>query len=117
RDWSSDVCSSDLSYEHPGDNEPVDAGIHHQLVCHIEMTRGLVHEQNAWRSIERARQHDALLLPAAQAVTHVAHMGVVLHGHLHDLVVDACHSRAFDDALEIHVRIETRDVVRDGACE
>ena len=55
--------------------------VHLPLALDVERARRLVEEQDLRPLVQRARQQDALLLPARQARAHVADERVVAHRH------------------------------------
>ena len=68
-------------------------------------------------AIERARQHDALHLPARKRAAHIAHQRLVAHRHAQDLFVDGGELRHLLDPLRVGRRAEAGDVLGDRAGE
>src|SRR5580704_8963534 len=76
-----------VRHDHARDWEAADGLVDCPLVLLVEMAGGLIEQQDARRAIERARQHDALHLPARERTAHIAYQRLVAHRHVHDLVV------------------------------
>src|SRR5919201_3392490 len=70
--------------------DPLHVLLDHPLAFVIEGARCLVEDQDAGIGDERARDGDALTLPAGQAATALADDGVIALGQLQNEVVRAC---------------------------
>ena len=79
------------------------------------MAGGLVEQQDAGCAVERARQHDALHLPARERAAHVADQRLVAHRHPHDLFVDGGKPRHLLNSAPDRRRAEAGDVLGDRA--
>src|SRR3546814_14693781 len=63
----------------------------------------------------RAGEEDALTLPARQRRAHVADEAVITHRQPRDIIVHAGKAGAAQHLIEIELRIEERDILRDRA--
>src|SRR5437660_247429 len=83
------------------------AGVPVKVGARVERARRLVEDQDRRVAQDRARDRDALLLAAGEAVAALADHGVIAVGQARDQVVDARRARGL---LELRVaRVGTRE--------
>ena len=91
--------------------EPVERLLHESLRLVVERARRLVEHEDRRVAQHRARDRDALLLAAGEAVAALADDGVVALGQRRDHVMDARRLRRGLDLLVGRVRLREAEVL------
>jgi hypothetical protein len=92
------------------DGECGERGIDCALSVDVEMGCAFIHDQKARRAIQRACDHDALLLAPGKRGAHITHQRLIAHRHFDDVVMDASGLRGGDNAIHNDALIEEGDV-------
>ena len=100
-----------MRHDHTRDGEEADSRVDRPLVLLIEMASRFIEQQDARGTIERARQHNALHLPARKRTAHIAHQCLVAHRHVQDLIVYGRELCYLADAVRIGGRAKAGDVL------
>jgi hypothetical protein len=101
----------------PRDSQLSDGPVDDPFGIFVEVARSFIEQEDTRGSVKRTCDHDALQLAPGKGAAHVAHQGLVPHGHTDDLFMVRGGFGRLLDSFEVWRRAETSDVVGDRAGE